>query len=209
MSRFVVRVSVAALLVLLMNHGPTRAETSKQSTIPEFKDYRVTVFKGIPVKPESQDLLEGDPRLKDWDWVEHEVQKGPNFAGHFTIVQSGCGTGCTTAFIIDSQTGRLYRGPFGTLDVQKGNGRYFSGLSFQLDSGLLIVEGCEDVDRRRSQGKAAECSRSYYSWEMPKFKLILSVPLETPEWLRGYLEIRPSGFLTLLSGTHAPLFSTQ
>ena len=158
---------------------------------PKFEDYPVTqTFKGKPAMPR---FIQQEGTLPDLDdryreSVEFAAQRGPNFAGRYTVAGWSCGTGCGSMIVIDAETGRLYREmPFGTLDVNAGTTRknhLFAGLTFRLASRLLIVEGCFDVDYRRSEGKQPRCSRSYYSWDPPRFKLLRSVPLTPPAWLR-------------------------
>lgn len=41
------------------------------------------------------------------------MSTGPDFAGHYAIVQIGCGTECTLAFVGDVATGQVYDFPYG------------------------------------------------------------------------------------------------
>lgn len=38
---------------------------------------------------------------------------GPNFGGHFTLVEIGCGSSCIFAFLIDARNGRVVDFPLG------------------------------------------------------------------------------------------------
>jgi hypothetical protein len=64
---------------------------------------------------------------------------------------------------------------------QSKNHKY-AGLSFRKNSSLLIVEGCFDVDAGDEEGLPPDCSRSYYEWTPPRFKLLRKVPLPAPLW---------------------------
>lgn len=87
-----------------------------------------------------------------------DAQQGSNFAGHYTIAQWSCGYKLQLKCRRGCATGQLYRDtPYGIL-VTSGNpgskDHHYAGLSFRLDSSLLIVEGCFDVDERDSEGQA-------------------------------------------------------
>src|SRR5437667_5642687 len=68
------------------------------------------------------------------------AKKGPNFAGHFTVVQWGCGTTCLTGAIVDATTGKVCHLP----PLLKGTTVGFEAmlLHFRLESRLMIV--CTD-----------------------------------------------------------------
>lgn len=61
-------------------------------------------------------------------------EKGVNFAGHYTIVEWGCGTSCQEMAIVDRISGQIIfsQVPFDTVDGH-------SGISYQVDSRMLIV----------------------------------------------------------------------
>ena len=82
--------------------------------------------------------------------IREGAAKGPNFAGHFTIADWGCGAGCVSIAVIDAKDGKVYSGPFQVLSwaMFKYEGRYSSNtpefvpLDFHPDSRLLIARGC-------------------------------------------------------------------
>ncbi|MBK9577304.1 MAG: hypothetical protein IPK50_05355 [Fibrobacterota bacterium] len=61
-------------------------------------------------------------------------RNGVNFAGHFTVVEWGCGAGCQMMALVDRIDGRiLYRKiPFDTMDGH-------SGTLYKADSRLMVV----------------------------------------------------------------------
>lgn len=50
--------------------------------------------------------------------INRELAKGPNFAGHYTIVTTGCGTGCTSNLLVDRNTGKIADIPYGGEEQQ-------------------------------------------------------------------------------------------
>ena len=49
--------------------------------------------------------------------------EGPNFAGRYTVVIWGCGTGCAQMGVVDSKTGRVYFPPIEYVDIiEQGRG---------------------------------------------------------------------------------------
>jgi hypothetical protein len=95
---FTLTVSIAAILV-------------GSDGIPRFEDYPVTaIFKGVPAPPKLRPV---DRLFRTR--IREGVAKGPNFAGHYTIADWGCGTGCVSIAIVDASDGRIYDAPFTAL----------------------------------------------------------------------------------------------
>ena len=80
------------------------------------------------------------------DGTEDE-RRGPNFGGHYVLVQWGCGTACMDGALIDANTGQISRLPqipgagqtsfhIPTIDLQS--------LLFRTSSRLLGVENVGD-----------------------------------------------------------------
>jgi hypothetical protein len=100
-----------------------------------------------------------------------EYGKGPpNFAGHYRIVDIGCGSDCTFIFVVDVITGRVYYpGVNLNLDcfplLKKEEGRVLDQYhrQYRLDSRLLL-----------SIGKSKEMGRGlfFYEWARGGFRLI-------------------------------------
>jgi hypothetical protein len=115
-----------------------------------FADYPASVAShGVPVAPRLTTPGQGMYRtvIRRWAW------NGPNFAGHFTIAEWGCGTGCVQMAVVDAQSGHVYEGPFGTLpnasiylgaNVDEDK----TGLFYRLDSSLFVVRGSEFQEMR-------------------------------------------------------------
>lgn len=131
----------------------------------DYASYPVqVVFHGHGAKPRFSSPLsfpDGDLRFREA--VEFNVRKGANFAGAFTIVQTSCGTGCSYVVVVDDRTGKIFEDlPFRVVVV--GGPHEYGGLSFRLDSRLLVIEGVVDG--------SGSPTRSYYEWEGARFRLI-------------------------------------
>lgn len=133
---------------------------------PQFETYPpIRSFEGKPARPRFATLGQRQFRTI----IEDAVKQGPNFAGHFRLVEWGCGTGCLSIAVVDVASGLVYDGPFGRLP----RGSIYlgpppdpdtTGLSFRPESRLLIAAGCPNWDK---------CGEYYYDWTGNRFKLIL------------------------------------
>jgi hypothetical protein len=164
---------VGALVTLARPVFPRSAQLPAR--LPIFEDFPVTqVFQGKPAAP----ILRGG----DWDYrtrFREQTASGPDFAGHYKIVSWGCGSGCSVWSIVDERTGRIYHPfPFGVLNVPfmgTVSGRRYQGVRYQVDSSLLIVDGCpetKDVDDPRMD----QCFTTYYTWQNQRLTLIKTIP---------------------------------
>jgi hypothetical protein len=149
-----------AMLLSSLSHGETKA--------PTFEQYpSETIYKG---KPAAVDL-ESAPDARRFRTVLREgAKKGPNFAGHYAIVEWGCGTSCATIAVVDVKKGHVFFpkiSPLGFPGLEEGNqlmDQY--GTSYRKDSRLLIVNGIPSNKNK--------VGSYYYIWEAGKFKLIFS-----------------------------------
>jgi hypothetical protein len=159
--------------VALLWFAATAIPASKS---PQFGDYPARVGSTNVAAPKLSRSIDAypdsDPRFRDA--AQSALKRGPNFSGHYTIVAWSCGTGCSNSVVVDTATGVLYRRtPFYRLFVggQVGNGSEYSGLSFQVNSRLLIAEGCF--------GERSGCSRRFYFWAGNRFRLLQRIPLKS------------------------------
>jgi hypothetical protein len=146
---------------------------SAQNPIPAFDQYRVTEqkFSGKPVP--LQIKTAEDRRFRTM--IRKAAAGGPNFAGHFTVAEWGCGAGCVSVAIIDATTGSIYRGPFRILgwQMRKYEGKYaanddgFHQLEYRLDSRLLVARGCPEE---------TNCASWFWEWTGSQFKLVRQIP---------------------------------
>jgi hypothetical protein len=93
------------------------------------------VSKPAPVRLGSRDARTFRTFLGDG------AKKGPNFAGHFTVVTWGCGTACLRLAIVDARSGRVSFPP----QLQPNSYQMVTDESepfqYRRDSDLLIVTG--------------------------------------------------------------------
>lgn len=138
-----------------------------QNRLPRFEDYPVRkVFKGQPAAPRIN-----FPKAREYRTMIKEYGKDPpNFAGHYRIVDIGCGADCTFIFVIDVITGRAYY-PGVNLNfdcyslLKKEEGRALDQYhrQYRLDSRLLLSIG---------ESKAMGRGSFFYEWEGSGFRLI-------------------------------------
>jgi hypothetical protein len=94
--------------------------------VPRFSDF--SVGEAFTDKPAPVDLA-SDPNARTFRTrLRQGAAKGPNFAGHYTIVSWGCGTDCQVTAVVDARNGRVVFAPFTA----------YSGTAFRRDSRLLI-----------------------------------------------------------------------
>jgi hypothetical protein len=133
-----------------------------QDPLPTFADYPATgKLKG---KPARARIRTKDARMYRTAITEG-AKEGPNFAGHYTIVQWGCGTACLGFAIVDANTGRVTMSPFYVgMGYDLGDElRERDLIEYKLDSRLLIVTGTRDD---RGQGQY------FYAWDGKRLKLV-------------------------------------
>jgi|GEM_PF-5610393 len=90
--------------------------------------------------------------------IRNGLKEGPSFAGEYSVVQVGCGTGCSFAFIASNKTGEVFELPRG------GEEHLYMQLSFKPDSRLLIVQW--------GDFEAASCTIEYFEWTGRTAKLL-------------------------------------
>lgn len=101
--------------------------------------------------------------------IRENAKFGQNFAGHFTLVRLGCGTGCTKIAVVDASDGSVYfPHNLGYVHVADWWNDPI-GLSFELSSSLAVVFG-------RAGSEDAPCSVSYFKWNRTDFILIRFEP---------------------------------
>lgn len=98
--------------------------------------------------------------------LRNSVRQGPNFAGRYSLVQFGCGTGCTGVFLTDVSTGKVFSFPRG------GEANLYLSLKFSLNSYLLTS---------RWVGNDSRCVEEKFLWKNEEFNLILKRDVGTEE----------------------------
>jgi hypothetical protein len=151
------------LLLIAVLHG--------QPQWPRFEQYPAPkAFTGKPAPP----ILKTPGEEAIDTEIREGAAKGPNFAGHYTIVKWGCGSACVSIAVADAMTGIIGESPFSILgyatslrfpDDTTTHTTDFEPVAYRLNSRLLIVRGCPE-DK--------SCGAYYYEWTGSRFKLLRS-----------------------------------
>jgi hypothetical protein len=88
--------------------------------------------------------------------IREGLAEGPNFAGHYSLIQIGCGTSCSFAYIVDHATGEILPFPY-------GQERQAMSLSRNVDSRLVKVSW--------TQGERT-CVEHDLVWDGERFALV-------------------------------------
>lgn len=140
------------LALFIWNNSQTQIQKPRASPSPISETGQLPSFENYPVKEIFQRITAsvdftnmpdvtaaspghaGDFKTK----LIAGAKEGPNFAGHYTVVEWGCGTECQNHMIVDAITGKVYSlaepssEPLGNLITGRG-------VSFRLNSRLLIA----------------------------------------------------------------------
>jgi len=143
--------SVATLLLLLLLAVIHLFGQNPQSY--PFPQYPTPApYKGKPAPPKLTTRSQREFRTV----LRQGAQKGPNFAGHYTVVEWGCGSNCVVFAVVDAANGKVYDG-----DMPPINDRYPCGLSYRLESRLFVVE--------KSSTPNGNCEARLYTWNGSRF----------------------------------------
>ena len=126
---------------------------------PRFSDFPVSrVYQGVPAPID----LRSNPNAPMFRTrLRQGARKGPNFAGHYTVVAWGCGSNCETIMIVDALTGRVYDGV--------GDER---GTEFKPNSRLVIADPASPGSKAYPGDPTWGLPARYYLWEGRAFRLI-------------------------------------
>jgi len=154
-------------LLLVLAAAAWAQESSGQA--PAFSEFRVPKYKSKPVPAKILTASDRQFRTK----IRDGAKKGPNFAGHFTIITWGCGSGCLSFVVVDAATGKVsWKTPFRIIGIPyKGtqSGRQYDGIGYKADSGLLVADGCPEDSND-------QCGTHYYEWRDRSFHLLSFKP---------------------------------
>lgn len=105
---------------------------------PWAKMYRTRIRDGV-AKPEGA--------FRGSDFV---ASKGPNFAGHYFVLNWGCGSGCLMLVVADALTGHVYTPPLsvGNVGNQKiglpSLGTGWADFDYKPNSRLFMIRTCPE-----------------------------------------------------------------
>ncbi len=139
-----------------------RGRAGAGSPAPRFEDYPVReVYKGppAPVRLDGRRARMFRTRLAEGS------RSGPNFAGRYTVVVWGCGTGCAQMAVVDARTGRVYFPPVEYHDIPDMEDEQARARTFRLDSKLLVLTN-DFYDG------AGRYTAHYYLFDNNRFRLL-------------------------------------
>lgn len=153
-----------------------KAETQRAS--PRFGDYPVReVYTGriAPVILDTKRARMFRSRLRE------DSRAGVNFAGHYTVVFWGCGTGCAQVAVVDARTGRVYWPPLDYTDIpgapEEGIDKAAFAArhpNFRPDSKLLVLT------RSHYDGRGGRTAY-YYLFDKNRFRLLRQAEERDPD----------------------------
>jgi hypothetical protein len=160
------------MLAMLLAYACGFAQEDDSGWLLKFGDYAVKeTFEGKPARP----LIVEKNHRSFRTVIAEAAAKGPNFAGHYTVAEWGCGSGCMSLAVVDATTGKVFSAPFQILTmplVQGEEAHEFKGAVYRLKSRLFIADGCQE-DK--------SCSTTYYEWKNDKFEVLRVEPQRGPE----------------------------
>jgi len=95
----------------------------------QFRDFPIAEHFTGPIAVVDLGTIPSDGPYNMKELVSAEAVQGPNFAGHFRIVDASCGTSCGSVLIVDERTGKVYGGP-----------STCAGEDHRIDSDLLVAD---------------------------------------------------------------------
>ena len=153
---------LATLCVILF----TSTALAQANATPRFEDYPVQVFKGRMAA-----LKLNGPKARSFRTRLREgAKEGVNFAGHYTVVQWGCGAGCLQVAFIDAKTGAVFfPRELNGFGVWFWGEKDYDAVQFKPDSRLLVVSG---FPASEGEGDEPKSGLYYYEWTGTRLRLV-------------------------------------
>lgn len=145
---------------------------------PNFKDYPIPKF--YKKSHKFPDFNGRDRWAKDYKTkIKQGIESGPNFAGEYSIIEIGCGTGCAFVLIVDNKTGAVLKS-----NLPEGGERYPNiWYTYKVDSSLIISV----YDNLSRDGyKKLSCVLNFYVLKNKSVKKIFSKNAMPPNDAEGY-----------------------
>ena len=146
-----------------------RADTSapKAAAAPSPAPRDTIYFEDYPASDSSAAIRPAPVRLETAPYgqmyrtkLREGAARGPNFAGHYTAVTWGCGTGCQILAVVDARTGQLSRE---TLLLAQG-------AKFYRASQLLLADPVDTTVRLPKEPCSSCGTTAYYRWTGERFR---------------------------------------
>ena len=161
---------------------------------PRFESYPSDgLFKGTAAPPQLVEPWAGRYRTQIRNGVtknygafrgfEYVKSDGPNFAGHYFVVNWGCGTGCLMMVVVDAITGHVYPPPLSIgkvgeqIIVIPNLGTGWADFDYRPNSRLFMMQTCP-LDYGYNYPFSGT---SYFTMETSGWRLIRRVKCEKLE----------------------------
>jgi TPR repeat protein len=158
-----------SICMTLMEKGTHKfANPGTTSSLPQFESFSVgTIYDGPTANPKlsTQKARKFRSRL-----IQAGSEKA-NFAGHYILVQWGCGTTCASGAALDAISGQITLFPFVYVCCWREVESEFHPIDFRLHSRLIVFKG-----QLHEEG---ELGAHYFTFDGGRFKFIKTVSLAT------------------------------
>lgn len=160
------RRAIALAVISLATISGQPVSANDQVARYEFRDFPATsVHTGRTTLP---DFSGRDRKFRQYRTrIRESMKDGPNFAGEFSLIQIGCGTGCSIAFIASNSSGEVYQLPRG------GEKNLFMQFSKMVESRLLILQW--------GSYREDSCLVEYFEWKDRQARELQSIPVGNAE----------------------------
>jgi len=167
------------LLLAFVPHRWAAGQDMRNRT-PRFEDYspgRQSKNLGEIIGINRPDSSESTAQFRKR--IREAARKGPNFAGHYSVVGWSCGMICINLALVNVKSGRTHNTPFmGIGDGPCPTGFYEQGrrlVHFKMNSRLLILRGTAEDYGPAGMFHDAPCSTRYYVWKTKRLVLVKEV----------------------------------
>jgi hypothetical protein len=130
-------------------------------------------FEDYPAKDSAAAIRPAPVRLESAPYgqmyrtkLREGAARGPNFAGHYTVVTWGCGTGCQILAVVDARTGQLSRQ---TLLLAQG-------ARYRRASTLVLADPVDSTVQRPGERCSSCGTPAFYRWTGERFAPLGSGP---------------------------------
>ena len=166
--------AAVAVCAFAAHGGGAQAQTRKpraERPAPRFEDYPA---RGVYRGPVARVRLDSKTARMFRTRLREGASTGPNFAGRYTVVIWGCGTGCAQMGVVDAKTGRVYFPPVEYMDIPDMEDERARSQWFRLDSRLLRIT------QNHYDGRGGYTAY-YYLFDKDRFRLLRKAEERWPE----------------------------
>ncbi len=118
--------------------GAADDKSNMSQRVPQFAQFPSPVYRGRVGRVDLSSANAYQYRTR----LQNGARQPPNFAGHYQLVQWGCGTECSTGAVIDALNGQVTFLPaVVTQGMEAAMDAKFKAVEFRADSRLLVFSG--------------------------------------------------------------------